>query len=61
MKKDALSLFNQPELILLAFLLFLFSFLGIVVWTYHKSNKKKFEQASRIPLEDEPITGDQKS
>ena len=58
MKKEALSLFGQPELILLAFMLFFFSFLGILWWTFHKSNKKKFEAASRIPLTDQPVTGD---
>lgn len=58
MKKEALDLFGQPELILFAFLLFFVSFLGILFWTFHKSNKKKFELASQIPLTEEPITGD---
>jgi cbb3-type cytochrome oxidase subunit 3 len=58
MKKEALSLFGNPDLILFAFLLFFFSFLGILWWTFHKSNKKKFDLASRIPLTEEPITGD---
>ncbi|NQZ02824.1 MAG: cbb3-type cytochrome c oxidase subunit 3 [Bdellovibrionales bacterium] len=56
--EKALSLFGHPDLILFAFLLFFFSFCGILYWTFHKANKKKFELASRIPLTDEPITGD---
>ena len=58
MKKEALAGFGQPELILLAFMLFFFSFLGIIWWTFHKGNKKKLEAASRIPLTDQPVTGD---
>lgn len=58
MKKEALSLFNQPDLILFAFMLFFISFLGILWWTFHKANEKKFEAASRIPLSDKPVTGD---
>jgi cytochrome c oxidase cbb3-type subunit 4 len=27
-------------------------FLGVVFWAFRPKNKKRFEQASRIPLED---------
>ena len=27
-------------------------FLGIVVWAYSSRNKRRFERASRLPLED---------
>lgn len=34
-------------------LLLLLVFLGIVVWAFSKKRRKHFEQAGRIPLEEE--------
>lgn len=34
-------------------LLLLVMFLGIVVWAFSKKRRKKFEDAARIPLEDD--------
>jgi cytochrome c oxidase cbb3-type subunit 4 len=38
-------------------LLLLFAFLGIVGWTYSAKRKATFEEAGRLPLEDEPEAG----
>ncbi len=54
MKKEALSQFGHPDLILLSFLLFFFCFLGVVLWVYQKNRKGYYERASRIPLNEEP-------
>lgn len=53
MKKEALSQFGHPDLILLSFLLFFFCFIGVVVWALLKTNKKHFELMSQMPLADE--------
>lgn len=54
MKKEALSQFGHPDLILLSFLLFFFCFIGIVIWALLKTNKEHFEKMSTMPLKDEP-------
>jgi cbb3-type cytochrome oxidase subunit 3 len=36
--------------------LFLILFLGILVYTFRRRNRSKFERARRLPLEDAPIT-----
>lgn len=53
MKKEALSQFGHPDLILLSFLLFFFCFLGVVVWALLKTNKKHFTKMSLMPFSDE--------
>lgn len=53
MKKEALSQFGHPDLILFSFLLFLSCFIGVVIWTLLKSNKKHFEKMSKLPLQKE--------
>lgn len=50
MKKEALSQFGHPDLILLSFLLFFFCFLGVVVWAMLQSNKDHFIKMSNMPL-----------
>ena len=61
MKKEALALFGNPDLILFGLLLFVACFAGILIWTFAKSNKEKFQLASQIPLHEEPVTGDLKN
>lgn len=51
MKKEALSQFNNPDLILAGFMIFFIGFLFIVFNTFRKANKKKYEEISRMPLE----------
>lgn len=53
MKKEALSQFGHPDLILLSFLLFFFCFIGVVIWALLKTNKKHFELMSQMPLADD--------
>ena len=53
MKKEALSQFGHPDLILFSFLLFFFCFLGVVIWALSKKNKKHFKKMSELPLEEE--------
>jgi cbb3-type cytochrome oxidase subunit 3 len=53
MKKEALGQFGHPDIILLSFLLFLFCFIGVVIWALLKSNKKHFEKMANLPFNDE--------
>lgn len=53
MKKEALSQFGHPDLILLSFLLFFFCFLGVLIWALAKTNKKHFDKMAKMPLADE--------
>lgn len=32
----------------------LLGFLGVCIWAYSRHNKNRFEQASRLPFDDEP-------
>lgn len=57
MKKDALSQFGHPDLILLSFMLFFFCFIGVVIWALLKSNKDHFKKMSHLPLDDESKGG----
>lgn len=57
MKKEALSQFGHPDLILFSFLLFFFCFIGVVIWTLLKSNKEHFKKMARLPLNDEQSGG----
>jgi len=33
------------------------SFAGIAVWAYSRRNRERFDEASRLPLRDEPAAG----
>ena len=33
------------------------SFAGIAVWAYSRRNRERFDEASRLPLRDEPAKG----
>lgn len=35
--------------------LFLFVFLGIVWWAYSRGNRQRFEDAGRLPFDDDPV------
>lgn len=58
MKKEALSQFGYPELILFSFLLFFFCFIGVVIWALSKKNKKHFDIMSKLPLQKEKKESD---
>ncbi len=51
MKKEVLSQFGQPDLILFGFLLFFFCFIGMIFWVYHRSRKDHYTKMSKLPLE----------
>lgn len=57
MKKEALSQFGHPDLILLSFLLFFFCFIGVVIWSLLKVNREHFLKMSKLPLSDETAGG----
>jgi cytochrome c oxidase cbb3-type subunit 4 len=38
----------------------LFLFLALVVWAWGRNRKPAFDAASRLPLEDDDVTGDRK-
>lgn len=50
MKQEALSMFGHTDLILIAFMLFLFSFIGIVFLAMKKS-EDEIAYNSNLPLE----------
>lgn len=59
MKKEVLSQFVNPDLVLLSFLLFFACFIGVVIWATLKSNKKHFDKMSKMPLEGDDEKGGQ--
>lgn len=58
MKKEVLSQFTNPDLILLSFLMFFFCFIGVLVWVMLKSNKSYFKKMSMMPFGDEKRLGE---
>lgn len=52
MKQAVLSNWNLPWIPLSAFIMFIVCFALYTYWTYRKENKKVYEEASLIPLED---------
>lgn len=52
MKKQILAQFNNPDLVLFAFLLFLITFLGVVIWTFRKTGKGHYEKMSLAPIDE---------
>ncbi|MGE3608257.1 MAG: cbb3-type cytochrome oxidase subunit 3 [Bacteriovoracaceae bacterium] len=57
MKQDVLSHWNLPGLSITALILFVVCFVAYAYWTYRKQNKKFYDQASLIPLEDPAKAG----
>lgn len=53
MKKEALSQFAYPDLILVSFLLFFFCFIGVLLWTLQKGRKEYYQQMAQMPLVEE--------
>jgi cbb3-type cytochrome oxidase subunit 3 len=52
MKQAVLSHWDLPWLPVTALMLFVICFSVYVYWTYKKENKKVYDQASLIPLEE---------
>lgn len=57
MKQAVLSHFDLPWLPLTAFVMFIVCFGLYTYWTFRKSNKQFYENASLIPLEDPAKAG----
>jgi cbb3-type cytochrome oxidase subunit 3 len=53
MKQSVLSQFDMPWIPITGLLLFVFCFVAYTYWTFRKSNKAHYQEASMIPLEDE--------
>lgn len=49
---------DLPTLRGLVTLVLMLAFIGIVIWAWSGKRKKDFEQAARLPLEDEPAGED---
>lgn len=60
MKQAVLSHWDLPILPIIALMLFVICFAAYVYWTYKKENKKTYDRASLIPLE-EPMRAGSKS
>ena len=52
MKQKALSTFDITWLPVTGMIIFVVCFSAYTYWTFKKSNKLMYEEASRIPLED---------
>ncbi|MCB0414384.1 MAG: CcoQ/FixQ family Cbb3-type cytochrome c oxidase assembly chaperone [Bdellovibrionales bacterium] len=52
MKKEALSYYANPELVMLTLFLFFLLFVGVVLWTYRKSGKNYYDEIARLPLKE---------
>ncbi len=53
MKQAALRHFDMPWLPVTGLLLFVVCFALYTYWTFRRSNRAHYQEASRIPLEDE--------
>ena len=56
MKKEALSHFNNPDLVLFGFMLFFFTFIAVLFWVYRKSSGVEYAKLAQLPLLDEDNT-----
>lgn len=52
MKQDVLKHFDIQWLPLTGLIIFVACFSAYIYWTFKKSNKKMYDQASHIPLEE---------
>jgi hypothetical protein len=57
MKKEALSHFAQPDLILFSFLLFFVSFIGVCIWVNLRSRREIYKALEMLPLDREESAG----
>jgi cbb3-type cytochrome oxidase subunit 3 len=52
MKQQVLSHWDLPWLPVSALIIFLVCFIAYVIWTFRKANKKRYERAASLPLEE---------
>lgn len=53
MKQIVLSNFDMPWIPITGLILFVVCFSAYIYWTFKKENKKFYEQAAHIPLDDD--------
>ncbi len=53
MKQIALSYYEPTYLVAIALLIFLITFIAIVISTFKKSNKEIYKELEKLPLEEE--------
>ncbi len=51
MKKEALSQFGHPDLILFSFILFFVCFLCVNLWVFHRSRRETYKMIEKLPLD----------
>jgi cbb3-type cytochrome oxidase subunit 3 len=52
MKSQVLSNFAWPELSILAFLIFLTFFCGMIYWTFRKGTRSLYKDVSTLPFDE---------
>ena len=52
MNKDTLSRFDMPWMPITGLIIFFVCFMAYVYWTYKKDNKDIYDQASKLPFEE---------
>ncbi len=53
MKQEAFSYFTMGYLNVIAMLIFMSVFVGVIFWIYRKSSQSYYQKISRLPLEAE--------
>lgn len=57
MKQQVLGHWDLPWLPLTALMIFVICFAAYTYWTFKKENKKVYDEASLIPLDDSSVKG----
>jgi len=52
MKEDALSQFQGGSLMVVALLIFVVCFAGIVLWAFRRSGRRHYERMAALPLDE---------
>jgi len=52
MLREGLAFFSYTYLTVIAMLLFLGTFVGVVLWTFRKSARKHYEEMAEMPLDE---------
>lgn len=58
MFKQAFANFNNSDLIVLGFMLFLFTFLGVMIWTLFVRHKDFYRELSLVPMRKDEREGE---
>lgn len=58
MKQEVLSLFPSTHLTLIALLIFIIFFVGLLIWVFRKSAKKRYQKMAKLPLSQSDSNGE---